>query len=220
LPPLAVGCGGGAGGSSPSSSASGDDGGAGPSQTADTGSGGDEGAGWSQGGDDGGAAGDGGPGGPGAALYARLGGHTGLREKMDGVLQAELGDPQIASYFVHQLQNPPAAGHPSFGQISECLTDMLGSSLGGKEAYPTVVTDDSGTTYCRNMVAIHMLLDISGGTFDRFVMIAAGQLQSDGVSPDDIRAIGSVLASTRTDIVDPEFKDAGVMPYNAGPFTL
>jgi hypothetical protein len=149
-------------------------------------------------------------------LYQRLGGHAGIRSAVDKIIQAELGDPQLASFFVNQVATPVPPGHPTVGQIAECLTNQLGNAAGGSEAYPTTVTDGQGSFTCRNMVAIQRPCHISGGTFDKFVMIAAGELQSLGVANADIQTVGSVLTSTKTAIVDPSAADAGEMAFDAG----
>jgi hypothetical protein len=66
------------------------------------------------------------------------------------------------------------------------------------------------------MATIHRPLHISGGTFDKFVMIAAGELQTLGVAAADIQTIGGVLNSTKTAIVDPSLADAGEQAHDAG----
>ena len=149
-------------------------------------------------------------------LYSRLGGHAGIRSALDKVVQAELGDPAIASFFFNQIQNPVPAGHPTVDQLTECLTDQLANAAGGAETYPTTVTDDAGSFTCRDMATIHQPLHISGGTFDKFVMIAAGELQTLGVAAADIQTIGTVLVSTKSAIVDPSQADAGEQAYDAG----
>jgi hypothetical protein len=154
----------------------------------------------------------------GSTLYARLGGHAGIRGAVDKVVGAELGDPDIASYFVFQTMVPAPAGHPNVDQLEECFTDQLANAAGGPESYPTTVTDDAGSWTCRDMSAIHAPFDISGGTFAKFVMIAAGELQSLGVASADVATIGSVLNGAQPVIVDPTLADAGELPfaYDAG----
>jgi hypothetical protein len=157
-----------------------------------------------------------GDGGPSTTLYQRLGSHAGVRAAIDKIVQAELGDPKIASFFFNQVATPVPAGHPTVDQLSECFTDLLANAAGGPETYPTTVADEAGTFTCRNLAVIHQPLDISGGTFDTFVMIAATELGTLGVAAADIQTIGSVLASTRSDIVSPSGADAGEMAYDAG----
>ena len=53
------------------------------------------------------------------------------------------------------------------------------------------------------MAAAHQGLNISGTIFDKFVTIAATKLADLGVAADDIATIGTVLNSTKTDIVAP-----------------
>jgi hypothetical protein len=148
-------------------------------------------------------------------LYARLGGHAGIRAAVDAVVQAELADPDLASYFFNQVATPVPAGHPNVDQLSECFTDQLANAAGGPETYPTTVTDDAGSWTCREMTAIHAPLHISGGTFTKFVTIAAGELGTLGVASADISTIGSVLDGTQSAIVDSNLADAGELPYDA-----
>jgi hypothetical protein len=155
------------------------------------------------------------------SLYARLGGHAGIRSAVDAIIKAELGDPKIASYFFNQVASPVPAGHPTVDQLSECFTDLLASAAGGTEMYPATVTDEAGTFMCRsNLAIIHQPLGISGGTFDTFVMIAATELQTLGVASDDIATIGTVLEGTKAAIVSPSVADAwetAYTPSEAGP---
>jgi len=148
-------------------------------------------------------------------LYERLGEHAGIRAAVNAVVQAELGDPDIASYFFNQVAVPVPAGHPNVDQLSECLTDQLANAAGGPEAYPTTVTDDAGSWTCRDMATIHGPLHISGGTFTKFVTIAAGELGTLGVASSDIATIGGVLNGTQSSIVDSNLADAGELPYDA-----
>ncbi len=151
-----------------------------------------------------------------STLYGRLGGHAGIRSAVDAIVQAELGDPKIASFFFNQVATPVPAGHPTVDQLSECFTDLLASVAGGTETYPTTVSDEAGTFTCRNMATIHQPLGISGGTFDTFIMIAATELQTLGVASSDIATIGTVLTGTRPLIVSPNVADAGEKAYDAG----
>ncbi len=175
---------------------------------------------------------------PVSTLYTRLGGHAGIRAAINAIVADEVADPQIASYFYAQVTNPVADTVPTVGEIEECFTDLLGSNAQGSEVYPTtvstVVTDagtatvtvpldggailtDAGhaTWLCRDMTAIHAHLHISGGTFDRFVAIAAARLALPpfNVAPNDIATIGSVLVGTRTAIVDPTMPEGGVQCF-------
>jgi truncated hemoglobin YjbI len=134
-------------------------------------------------------------------LYERLGKHAGIRAAVDQIVLAELADPEIASFFVNQAG--PKPGHPSGAQISECLTNQLGKAAGGPEMYPTTLDADAGGFVCRDMATIHAPFHIAGSTFDKFVMIAATKLTSLGVAAADVATVGSVLNSTKTDIVDP-----------------
>jgi hypothetical protein len=153
----------------------------------------------------------------GGTVYDRLGGHAGIRALMDSVLQAELGDPLIASYFVNQTSSSVQVGHPTLGQLAECMTDQLGHALAGPDKYPAVISDDSSYAqyFCRDVLTAHISLNITGGTFDRFVMIAAGALQAMGVRPGDIQAIGTAFANSREDVVSPGKNDAGPVQYDA-----
>ncbi len=150
------------------------------------------------------------------SLYQRLGGHAGIRGAVDKIVGAELGDPELASYFVYQTMSPTPAGHPNVDQLEECLTDQLASAAGGTESYPTTVTDDAGSWTSRDMTTIHKQFHISGGTFSKFVMIAAGELQTLGVAATDIATVGSVLTGEESAIVDSNLTDAGELAFDAG----
>ena len=202
--------------SSGGSSSSGSSSGAGTSSGSSSGS---SSGGSSSGGADAGDAGA-------STLYGRLGGHAGTRGAIDAIVAQELMDPDIQSYFFNQVATPVPAGHPTADQIEECFTDLLGKAAGGPETYPTTVeslTDagaDAGTFACRaDMVAIHQSLKISGGTFDKFVMIAGGVLTSAmGTGPytfttADIGTVAGVLVGTKPAIVDPAQADAGLQPF-------
>ncbi len=170
---------------------------------------------------------------PVGTLYDRLGGHAGIRGAIHAIVMAELADTEIKSYFFNQVATPVPAGHPTADQIEECFTDLLAKNAGGTESYPTVVTfDDAGQTVtvpdaaadaggftCRDMVTIHAPLKISGGTFDKFVMIAGGVLTSAmGTGPytytsSDITTIAGVIVGTKTAIVDANLSDAGSQAF-------
>ncbi len=152
----------------------------------------------------------------GMTLYQRLGGHDGIHTAIGAIVKAELMDPDIASFFFNQVANPVPAGHPTADQIEECLTNQLGNAAGGPEQYPAMVTTSSGSFMCRDMTTVHQPFHISGGTFDKFIMIAAGVLQGAGVSSADIMTIGMVLTGQRPAIVDSKLADAGEQPFDAG----
>jgi hypothetical protein len=63
------------------------------------------------------------------------------------------------------------------------------------------------------MSAVHAQFDISGGTFAKFVLIAATELQTLGVASDDITTIGGVLNGQEGAIVAPALADAGELPF-------
>lgn len=144
--------------------------------------------------------GSGGP--PSNTLYARLGGHAGIRSAINSIVAAELKDPEIAAFFA----NVGMPGHPTADQIEECFTDLLGKAAGGPEVYPTTANGFA----CRDMRSSHAALHIPSASFDKFVMIAAGVLKQAGVADADISTIGGVLNGTKSDIVDPNAgADAG-----------
>jgi hypothetical protein len=146
-------------------------------------------------------------------LYERLGGHAGIQAAVKAIVGQELMNTDIASYFFFQA-GAPGNGHPSATEIEECFTDLVGSASGGPETYPATVTADDGGVYtCRDLTAIHAPLLISGGTFDTFVMIAATELGSLGVSTADITTLGGALEATRGSIVTTSLNDAGVQPF-------
>jgi hypothetical protein len=167
-------------------------------------------------------------------LYARLAGHAGIRGAIHAIVGAELADTEIKSYFFNQVMTPVPAGHPTADQIEECFTDLLAKNAGGTEAYPTVVSlDDAGATVtvadasadgggfaCRgDMAAIHAPLKISGGTFDKFIMIAGGVLTtamgtgSYTYTSADITTIANLLVSTKGAITDANLADAGAQAF-------
>ncbi|MGH7272665.1 MAG: hypothetical protein ACREJ3_19720 [Polyangiaceae bacterium] len=154
--------------------------------------------------------------GGGTTLYTRLGGHAGIRSAIDAIVLKELADPQIASYFFNQVAMPVPAGHPTAAQIEECFTDLLASLAGGTEVYPPsggVNPGDAGTFMCRDMTTIHQPLLISGGTFDKFVSIAAAELTTLGVAAADIGTIGAALNTTEAAIVSAPIADAGLQAF-------
>jgi len=177
-------------------------------------------AGLTDGGDAGDATTEAGDAGDGAAttLYERLGGHAGIRTAINAIVTAELNEPDIRTYFAPQLMTPVPAGHPNADQLEECFTDFISSQAGGTEVYPTTVTDDAGAWTCRNIVTTHADLYISGGTFDRFVTIAAGVLSAPPftISASDLTTLADVLNGTKTQIVAPSLADAGELPFDAG----
>lgn len=131
-----------------------------------------------------------------STLYDRLGKNAGLKSALDAIVADELKDPEIAAFF--SMNDGTKAGHPSAGQIKECLVLQLGMAAGGPEKYPGKV---SGDFMCRDMKASHAaIMPISAATFDKFVTIAAGTLKRLGVADADIAVIGGVLNSTKADI--------------------
>jgi len=146
------------------------------------------------------AAGAGGEGGAiESTLYSRLGEHAGIRAAVDAIVAEEVKDPIIASYF-SQLA---VKGHePNVDQISECLTFQLANAADGPEAYPVALGDDYNNYVCRSMTAAHSTLGIGAGTFDKFVSIAAGVLNTTDLSDADKAAVGAVLNGTKAQIVD------------------
>ncbi len=141
--------------------------------------------------------------GTGQGLYQRLGGHAGIRAAVNAVVGKELKNADIGSYFFNQT-NPPTAGHPTADQIEECFTDFVGNALGGPEQYPTTLDADAGggTTYaCRDLKTAHAKLEINGGTFTEFLVIAGGELATLGVCPQDINLLAGALEGTAPDIV-------------------
>jgi truncated hemoglobin YjbI len=129
----------------------------------------------------------------GGTLYARLGGNAGLKSFMDTLVGEELKDPEIAAFFA----NAGKPGHPSAGQIKECLVLQLGEASGGPEKYPGTV---SGGFTCRSMKDAHAALNIPASTFDKFVMIAGATAKTAKIADADIATIASVLNSTKPDI--------------------
>ncbi|MGA7120279.1 MAG: hypothetical protein WBY94_09290 [Polyangiaceae bacterium] len=163
-------------------------------------------------GDGGAAPSDGGATDAGSTLYGRLGGHAGIRGAVNAIVGAELQNADIASYFFFQA-GAPGNGHPTADQIEECFTDLVGSAAGGPETYPTTITGDAGSYTCRSMQAIHAPLLISGGTFDKFVMIAGQTLTSAGVSSADVTTLAGALIATKSQIVTSSLADAGLEPF-------
>jgi hypothetical protein len=136
-------------------------------------------------------------------LYTRLGGHAGITTAISAIVNKELTDPDIASFFAPNLQNPNHK--PQAGDIEECLVALLGNAAGGPEVYPT--TTSTGFT-CRSMSDAHAALHIGNGTFDNFVSIAASVLQP-SLSAADLATVGGVLNGTKAAIVDPSAPDGG-----------
>jgi truncated hemoglobin YjbI len=140
------------------------------------------------------------------SLYERLGGHDGIAKAVDGIVAEELKDPEIASYFFFQVQQPLPAGHPSADQIKECLVAQLGNAAGGPETYPMTAT---GGFKCRSMTAAHAKLSIPNGVFTKFLTIAAGVLKSAGVMDKDIETVGGVLEGTRDQVAQDHTRENG-----------
>lgn len=149
----------------------------------------------------------------GSTLYTRLGGNAGIKTAIDAIVADELKDPEIAAFF--SQNDGTHAGHPSAGQIKECLVLLLGNASGGPEKYPGTV---SGSFTCRSMKDAHGDSHIPATSFDKFVSIAAATLKKAGVSDSDIGIIGGVLNGTKTDVVDPTAttSDAGTTDGGSG----
>ena len=136
-------------------------------------------------------------------LYARLGGKSGIRSALVAIVDAELADPEVASFFFQQ-GGAPANGHPTKDAITDCLTNQLGMAAGGPASeviYPTSVPNGSGMHTCRDMTAAHQGLGIYPQVFDKFVGIAGGVLTAAKVAPADINTIAGVLVSTKPMVV-------------------
>jgi hypothetical protein len=134
-------------------------------------------------------------------LYTRLGQHDGIAKAVDAIVQKELMDPEVASYFYYQTQpGGPVAGHPSAMQIKACFVNLLGQAAGGPEQYPGSPTDSAGFQ-CRSMRAAHATLGIPSGVFMKFMTIAAGVLTDAKVAPDDLNTIAKVLTAEMGDVV-------------------
>jgi len=141
-----------------------------------------------------------------SSLYDRLGKHDGIAKAVGAIVAEELKDPEIASYFFFQVQTPVPAGHPTAGQIEECLVAQLGNAAGGPETYPMTA---SGGFQCRGMTAAHAKLGIPDGVFTKFLTIAAGVLKSAGVADADIEKVGGVLEGARVQVVQDHTRQTG-----------
>ncbi len=148
-------------------------------------------------------------GGDAGTLYDRLGKKEGIAAAVKAIVEAELADPEIASYFAVVGQG---GGPPSAAAIEECIVLQLGNAAGGPEQYPSAT---SGGYMCRDMKKAHAELGIPAGTFDKFVTIAAGVLTSAKVDAADIATIGGVLNSTKGDVVTDTSRDAGSFQLDA-----
>jgi hypothetical protein len=173
-----------------------------------------------------GGAGNGGAGGAGTAgacsdagtLYSRLGGDTGIHALVEAMTAAELADEEIKSYFFNQLATPVPAGHCTIAEMNACFTNYISIVSQGLQADnpPSVVVDAGGTTFsymCKFFHVVHPPLLITGGTYDRYVMIASAALANANVSACDIAALFGIISTQRQDIVSPSLKDAGAQPY-------
>jgi hypothetical protein len=67
------------------------------------------------------------------------------------------------------------------------------------------------------MATIHQALEISGGTFDQFVSIAAATL-APTVCKADLTTIGGALEGTKPAIVDAPIASAGLQKFPNLPF--
>jgi hypothetical protein len=146
------------------------------------------------------------------SLYARLGGHAGIRAAVNQIVADETANMDIASYFFFQ-GGAPGNGHPTVDQVEECFTDLIGSLTGGAEMYPMTITTDAGAYTCRDMQTIHAPLLISSGTFDEFVMIAGMTLGNLGVTSGDVMTLAGALSSTKSAIVPASLMDSGLQAY-------
>jgi hypothetical protein len=143
-----------------------------------------------------------------------VGGNAGIKGAVKAIVEAEVKDADIASFFFFQSSKNggPADGHPSVAAIEECLVLQLGEVSGGPEKYSNAKTTDGHT--CRDMKTAHTGFNISDKTFDKFVTIAAGVLKTAGVADADIATIGTVLNGTKKDISSANGVDKFTPPKN------
>ena len=146
--------------------------------------------------------------GPAGTLYDRLGKNAGIKSFIDTLVAEEVKDPDIASFFV--FNDGTKAGHPSVGQIKECLVILLGSLTGGPEKYPAAV---SGGFMCRDMKTTHAGSHIPSGVFDKFITIGGAVMKKAGLNDADIKTIAGALVGTKPDVVDTTAKEG---PFDAG----
>lgn len=162
--------------------------------------------------------------GPTSTLYDRLGGGPGINALVDAIIAEEVKDPEIASYFVFNVQTTPPAGHPTVADIKACIALQITAAIDStKGTYPGKVA--SGYQ-CRDMKTAHAMFHIGNGTFDKFAAIAvqvatAAAQKSGTVTADDLKLVGTFLASQKPLIVDPAapdsgFFDAGLPPADSG----
>lgn len=150
-------------------------------------------------------------GGAATTLYDRLGKKDGIRAALTTIVNEELKDPEVASFFFRQA-GAPGNGSPTAAAIIECLTNQLGAAAGGpvsEVVYPTTVPNGAVTHVCRDMNASHAGLGIYSSVFDKFVGIAGGVLTTAGVAAADITTVANVLVSTKGDVVDSQRTDDG-----------
>ena len=145
------------------------------------------------------------------SLYERLGKKEGIATAITAIVDAELKDTEMASYFFFQVQNPIPAGHPSRAQIEECFVLQLSEAAGGPEKYAGAKV--SGGFTCRDMTTAHKGLGIPEGIFERFITIAAGVLQGAGVKEADIKVIGGVLMGEKDTVAQDKSRMTG--PFKA-----
>lgn len=137
----------------------------------------------------------------GPSLYDRLGGRAGIKGALTKVIENAVSDPTLAPYFVFQTTTPPPEpGHPSAGQVIDCLTELLAKVAGGPAEYPTKLADGY---QCRDMVSIHQPFGIGSGEFDLFASIAQKTLAELKVPDADVQAIMGALGGTKPQIVRP-----------------
>ncbi len=145
------------------------------------------------------------------SLYERLGKKEGIATAITAIVDEELKDTEMASYFFFQVQSPIPAGHPSRAQIEECFVLQLSEAAGGPEKYAG--SKVSGGFACRDMTTAHKGLGIPEGIFERFITIAAGVLQKAGVKEADINVIGSVLMGEKDTVAQDKSRKTG--PFQA-----
>jgi hypothetical protein len=141
------------------------------------------------------------------SLYERLGKKEGIAQAVTAVVDAELKDTEMASYFFFQVQTPVPAGHPSRAQIEECFVLQLSEAAGGPEKYAGAKV--SGGFTCRDMTTAHKGLGIPEGIFERFITIAAGVLKGAGVAEADINVIGGVLMGEKDTVAQDKSRKTG-----------
>lgn len=121
-----------------------------------------------------------------SALYTRLGGAAGINTVNTAFVGRVLADPKINGYFLNS--------NIDGGKLLNCLNLQVGAATGGLEVYPSAG--------CRNMKETHLGMGVSKKDFDDLVKHFVDTLKAANVADADILAIGGVLGSTETDIVE------------------